>query len=41
VKYAHDLLLLPKEEMVLYGMMYRLTEVGWYYGMEMNVEKLL
>jgi hypothetical protein len=41
VKYAHDLLLLPKEEMVIHGMIYRLTEVGWYYGIEMNVEKLM
>jgi hypothetical protein len=39
VKYAHDLSLLPKEEMV-HGVIYRLTEVGWYYEMEMNVEKL-
>jgi len=41
VKYAHDLLLLPKEEMVLHGMIYRLTAVGRYYGMEINVEKLM
>lgn len=31
---------LPKEETVLHGIIYRLTEVGQYYGMEMNVENL-
>jgi hypothetical protein len=41
VKHEYDLLLLPKEEMVLHGMIYRLNEVGWYYGMEMNVEKIM
>jgi len=38
VKYADDLVLLAKEEMVLRGMMDRLIEIGKYYGMKMNVE---
>jgi hypothetical protein len=40
VKYADDLVLLPKEETVLQGMFERLTEIGRCCGMEMNVEKL-
>ena len=37
-KYADDVILLAKEETVLQGMADRLVEVGWHYGMEMNVE---
>jgi hypothetical protein len=39
VKYADDLVLLAKEEMVLQDMIDKLTEIGRCYGMEMNVEK--
>ena len=40
VKYADDLVLLAKEEVVLLqGMIDKLIETGRYYGMEMNVEK--
>jgi hypothetical protein len=39
VKYADDLVLLAKEEMMLQSMIDRLTEIGRCYGMEMNVEK--
>jgi hypothetical protein len=40
VKYADDLVLLAKDEMVLQGTINSLTEVGRCYGMEINVEKL-
>jgi hypothetical protein len=40
VKYADDLVLLAREEMLLQGMMDKLIEIGRCYGMEMNVEKL-
>jgi hypothetical protein len=33
VKYADDLVLLRKEEMMLHGMLDRLTEIGIFYGM--------
>jgi hypothetical protein len=39
VKYADDLVLLAKEEMVLQDMIDKLNEIGRCYGMEMNVEK--
>ena len=39
VKYAYELVLLAKEEMVLQDMIDKLIEIGIYYGMEMNVEK--
>jgi hypothetical protein len=39
VKYADDIGILAKEEMMLRGMIDRLTANGKYYGMEMNVEK--
>ena len=39
VKYADDLVLMAKEEMVLQGMIDKLIEIGSCYGMEMNVEK--
>jgi hypothetical protein len=39
VKYVDDLVLLAKEEVVLQGMIDRLTEIGRWYGMEMNVEE--
>ena len=39
VKYADDLVLMPKEETVLQGMIDKLIETGTYCGMEMNVEK--
>jgi ABC-type cobalamin/Fe3+-siderophores transport system ATPase subunit len=39
VKYADELVLLTKEEMVLQGMIDRVIEIGRYYGIEMNVEK--
>jgi hypothetical protein len=39
VKYADELVLLPKEEKVLQDMIDKLTEIGRCYGMEMNVEK--
>jgi hypothetical protein len=38
VKYADDLVLLAKEEMVLQGMIVRLTETGRCHGMEVTVE---
>ena len=37
VKYADDLVLMAKEETVLQGMIDKLTEIGRFYGMEMNV----
>jgi hypothetical protein len=36
VKYADDLVLVAKEEMVLQGMFERLTETGRCYGLKMN-----
>jgi hypothetical protein len=39
VKYADDLVLLTKKEMVLQGGIGRLTEIGRSCGMKMNVEK--
>ena len=39
VKYADDLVLIAKKEMVLQGMIDKLIETGRYCGMEMNVEK--
>lgn len=39
MKYANDLVLLAKEEMVLQGINDKTTEVGRCYGMEVNVEK--
>jgi len=39
VKYADELVLLAKEEMVLQGMIDKPIETGRCYGMEMNVEK--
>ena len=39
MKYADDLVLMAKEEMVLQGMIDKLIEIGSCYGMEMNVEK--
>jgi hypothetical protein len=39
VKFADDLVLLAKEEMVLQDMVDKLIETGRCYGMEMNVEK--
>jgi hypothetical protein len=39
VKYANDLVLLAKEEVVLHGMIGRLIEIGRCYGIELNVEK--
>jgi hypothetical protein len=39
VKYADELVLLAKEEMVLQGLTDRVTEIGSCHGMEMNVEK--
>jgi len=38
-KYADDLVLLAKEEAVLYGMIERLAETGTCYRMEMNEGK--
>jgi hypothetical protein len=38
VKYADDLVLLTKEETVLWYMIDKLTETGRCYGTEMNVE---
>ena len=29
----------PKQEMVLHGMIHRLSDIGRYYGMEIKVEK--
>jgi hypothetical protein len=40
VKYADDLVLLDKEEMVLQGMVDRLIEIGRRCGVEMTVEEL-
>ena len=37
--HVDDLVLIAKEETVLQGMIDKLTEIGRYYGMEMNVEK--
>jgi hypothetical protein len=37
VKYADDLVLLANEETVLQGMTGRVTEIGRYCGMEINV----
>jgi hypothetical protein len=39
VKYADDLVLLAREEIMLQGMINRLIEVRRCNGMEMNVEK--
>jgi len=39
VKYADDLVLMAKEEMVLQGMIDKLIEIGRCCGLEMNVEK--
>jgi len=39
VKYADELVLTAKEEMVLQSMIDKLIEIGRCYGMEMNVEK--
>jgi hypothetical protein len=39
VKYADDLVLLAKEEKLLQDMFDKLTEIGRYCGMEMNVDK--
>ena len=39
VKYAGDLVLMATEEMVLQGMIDKLSEIGKCDGMEMNVEK--
>jgi hypothetical protein len=40
VKYAADLVLLNKEEARLQGMIDRLTEIGRFDEMKMNVGKL-
>jgi hypothetical protein len=37
VKYADDLVLLTREEMVLHDMIGRITEIGSCYGREINV----
>ena len=39
VKYADDLVLRAKEEMVLQGTIDKLIDIGRCYGMEMNVKK--
>jgi len=39
VKYADDLVLMAKEEMVLHSMIDKLIEIGRCYGTEINVEK--
>jgi hypothetical protein len=39
VKYADDVVLLAKEEMMLQDLIDRLIEIGRCCGMEMNVEK--
>jgi len=39
VKYADDLVVIAKEEMVLQDMIDKLIEIGICYGMEMNVGK--
>jgi hypothetical protein len=36
VKYAHDFVLLGKQETVLQGTTDRINEIGRYCGMEMN-----
>jgi hypothetical protein len=41
VKYADDLVLLAKEEIVLQDMTDKLIEIGRYYGMKMNVGKTI
>jgi hypothetical protein len=41
LKYAHDLVLLAKEETVLQDMIDRLIEIRRCYRMEMNMEKLM
>jgi ABC-type hemin transport system ATPase subunit len=41
VKYADELVLLAKEEMVLQDMIDKVIEIGRCYGMEMNVEKTI
>jgi hypothetical protein len=38
-KYADDLVLLAKEEMVLQGLIDRLIKTGRCYGIEMNMER--
>jgi hypothetical protein len=40
VKYADDFVLLATAETLLCGVADRLIEIGRYYGMEMNVEKI-
>jgi hypothetical protein len=40
VKYADDLVLLPKKEIIQLGTDDRLNEIGICYGIEMNVEKM-
>ena len=40
MKYADDLVLLAKEEMVLQGMIHRVTEIGRCNVIEINVKKL-
>jgi hypothetical protein len=40
MKYADELVLLAKEEAVLQAITERLTEIGRFYGMEMNVKKV-
>ena len=39
-KYSYDLVLLPKEETVLQGMIDRIIEIGLCYSMEMDMENL-
>lgn len=39
VIFANDAVLLAKEVTVLQGLIERLTEIGRYYGMEVNMEK--
>jgi hypothetical protein len=39
MKYTDDLTLLAKKEVVLHGMLERLTGIGKCYGTVMNVEK--
>jgi hypothetical protein len=39
VKYANDLVLLAEEETVLQGTIDKLTEIGRWCGIEMNVDK--
>ena len=38
MKYADDLVLLAKEEKVLQGTAYKLTETGRCYGMDVDVD---